>query len=105
MVRQYVILIFFLFSTWYVSASIPNDDISIIRERVLELWASKDKISGTVQDALTFTQILNSSCYWPDINYYDASIVDWRIAAQVHCSDRRNRLFSLFSGNGSDRFR
>ncbi len=25
--------------------------------------------------------------------------------SQVHCSDRRNRLFSLFSGNGSDRFR
>jgi chondroitin AC lyase len=100
MVRQYGILIFFLFSTWYVSAYIPNDDISLIRERVLELmiWPAKGNISGIVKDALTYTHTLNSSCYWPDIDYYDQGIVNW--LTEQHAS-RITTMLQALTVNGS----
>ena len=54
-----------------VTVEIPNDDISIIRQRVLELmiWPSKENIWITIQKAIVYNQTLNSSCYWSDINY------------------------------------
>ncbi len=47
---------------------------------------------------MTFTQTLNSSCYWPDINYYDEDIVDWRIAE--HAS-RGTTILQALTVNGS----
>ena len=75
------LLVIFSCST-YVNCQSTNDDIAIIRQRVLELiiWPTKENISTTVQDAIYYTETLNSSCYWPDINYEDKSIVVWDTA-------------------------
>jgi len=61
------------------STSVPNDDIAIIRQRVLELaiWPPEANISDAVQNALNYNATLNSSCYWPDINYHDQAIIVW----------------------------
>jgi hypothetical protein len=69
MLRQYFIpIFFFLLSTWSVSAYTSNDDISVIRQRVLKwmIWPTKENISITVESALNFTQTLNSSCFWSE---------------------------------------
>ena len=101
MERQYIILILcFFFSIWCASAYTPNDDISIIRERVLELmlWPSKENISITVEAALKFTQTLNKSCFWPDIDYNDQSVVDWHTAVHVF---RITTMLQALTVNGS----
>jgi hypothetical protein len=68
-----VILLLLFFSSWCVSAYIPNDDISIIRQRVLDfmLLPTGKNLSSLIQNALNFTERLNSSCYWPDVDYHD----------------------------------
>jgi hypothetical protein len=99
--KQYGILIFFfLFSTCCVFAYIPNDDISIIHQRVLELmiWPTKENISATVQNALTYTRTLNSSCYWPDVNYYDRGVANWLAAQHVY---RITNMIQALTVNGS----
>lgn len=57
-----------------------DDDVSIIRQRVLDLMLlpSKENITATVQHALNFTETLNSSCYWPDVIYKDTRLAHWR---------------------------
>ncbi len=69
-----------------ISARLPNDDIAIIRQRVLELmiWPTDDNIPVTVKNALLYTRTLNSSCYWPDINYEDKGIVIWSTATHMN---------------------
>jgi hypothetical protein len=68
-----------------VSARLPNDDIAIIRQRVLELmiWPTDNNIAVTVRNALVYAQTLNSSCYWRDINYEDKNIVAWKTAEHM----------------------
>jgi chondroitin AC lyase len=75
-----------VFSIWCVSGYIPNDDVSIIRQRVLNLMLlpSKGSINDTVHNALTFTHRLNSSCYWPDVVYNDTRVVHWRTAEHLY---------------------
>ena len=82
------------------TAYIPNDDISIIRERVLELmiWPPNYNVSVTVQAALLFTETLNSSCYWPDIDYDDLSNVDWQTAIHAY---RITTMLQALTVNGS----
>ena len=101
MVRQNGILILcFLFSTWCVAAYIPNDDISIIHERVMELmvWPAKENISIVVQNATVYTETLNSSCYWPDVNYYDKGLDSWFTAEHVY---RVTTMLQALTVNGS----
>ena len=86
MMRQCGILISFLvLFRGYVEGSIPNDDVSIIRQRVLNwmLLPSKENISDTVHNALVFTHRLNSSCYWPDVTYNDTRMVHWLTAEHL----------------------
>jgi chondroitin AC lyase len=70
------IFLFFLFPVPYVFSLSSNDDISIIRQRILELtiWPLPENVSSTVQAALNFSSTLNSSCYWPDVNYTDQTV-------------------------------
>ena len=74
-----VLIFVFLLSISFISAYPPNDDISIIRQRVLEqrIWPPRSSIPATVQSALMYQQTLNSSCYWPDINYMDQGRAVW----------------------------
>lgn len=100
--KQYsiIIILCFLCLTRCASASLPSDEVSIIRERVLELmlWPSKNNISVVAQAALTFTRTLNISCYWPDIDYDDLSNVDWQTA--IH-SYRITTMLQALIVNGS----
>jgi chondroitin AC lyase len=56
-----------------------NDDIAIMRQRVLELmlWPTKNNISNVVQLAIFYHGKMNSSCYWEDINYADRTAAVW----------------------------
>jgi hypothetical protein len=69
-----------------ISASLPNDDIVTVRQRIIELaiWPNPENISDTIQNALSYSRSLNSSCYWPDINYYDQRVLGW--SAEKHMS-------------------
>jgi hypothetical protein len=76
------VLLSFVLPTSSLSISLPNDDLAIIRQRILELsvWPTKENISDTVEYALFYSQTLNSSCYWPDINYFGRGLVVWTTA-------------------------
>ena len=76
-----------------------NDDISIIRDRVLRLmvWPTGENISLTIQQALLFNKTLNSSCYWPDINYEDQH-VHWDTATHMA---RITTMLQAITVNGS----
>ncbi len=62
------IFVFSLLTILCASARSPNDDISIIRQRVLEkmIWPSPGYIPTLVQIALSNARTLNSSCYLVD---------------------------------------
>lgn len=77
-----------------------NDDIAIIRQRVLEvmIWPTDKSTASIVQLALSYTQTLNRSCYWPDINYHDKNIVVWNTAEHM---DRISTMLQALTINGS----
>lgn len=77
-----------------------NDEIDIIRQRVLEIaiWPSPENIPSTIRFALTYNHTLNSSCYWPDINYADKSIVSWSTANHMY---RITTMLQAITINGS----
>ncbi len=83
-----------------VSTYVINDDISVIHQRVLEqmVWPTTDIIPSTIAKALRYTQTLNSSCYWPDINYRDKSRAVWLTAEHMV---RITIMLQAFSVNGS----
>ena len=91
-------LTFLLTSTY--SAFIVNDDFETIRQRVLEasIWPQANNISETVEVALNYSHTLNSSCYWPDINYNDQSLVSWSPAKHMY---RITRMLQAITVNGS----
>ena len=80
------LLLFSLFFTTSIGSTVLNDDIATIRERVLELmiWPAPPSIPSVTSAALQFASTLNSSCYWPDINYHDQSIVLWKTATHMY---------------------
>lgn len=91
MYRQDVVFIFIigfisLLARLSFSKSLPNDDISTIRQRVLQvmIWPTGDNISETIENAIMYNKTLNSSCYWPDINYYDKGIHVWLTADHMY---------------------
>ena len=101
MTRRFCILLLcFFFSTWSVSTYTLNDDVSILRQRVLNLlvWPAEEDLPITVQNASTYARTLNSSCYWPDVNYYDAGMVDWRVAQHMY---RITTMLQALTVNGS----
>ena len=102
MMRPSVSLIFSLLvvSTWCVSGKTSNDDLAVIRERVLEhmIWPAKQNLSIIVQQALGFTRSLNKSCYWEDIDYFDQSIVTWSTWEHMN---RLTIMVQALTANGS----
>lgn len=94
------ILLLSLFSTSSNCASTPNDDIATIRQRVLEvgIWPTAENISKAVQDALSYSQTLNSSCYWPDIDYNDKRLEAWLTATHMY---RITTMLQATTVNGS----
>ena len=75
-----VTLLCISFLPWLIiTAPTVNDEIDTISQRILELtiWPKPENVSDLVQRVLNYSQTLNSSCYWPDINYEDQSIVVW----------------------------
>ena len=79
-----VLFVAFLLTS-IISASTVNDEFDIIRQRVLEssIWPQAGNISEAVQLALNYSHTLNSSCYWPDLNYDDQSLVEWSPAKHM----------------------
>lgn len=86
MIRHNVVLflVVLLISNSYASKA--NDDIDTIRQRVLQIgiWPTVENISETVQTALSYSATLNSSCYWPDIDYADQSLELWSTVAHMY---------------------
>jgi chondroitin AC lyase len=68
------------------SAPTLNDDVATISQRILELavWPSPENVPATVKNALSYSRSLNSSCYWPDIDYSDKQIVVWLTAEHMY---------------------
>jgi chondroitin AC lyase len=83
-----------------ITAALPNDDVTTIRQRVLELtvWPAPENVPTTVRNALSFNRTLNSSCYWPDIHYEDKSIVIWSTAGHM---SRITTMLQALTVNGS----
>jgi len=91
----------FLFAVSISTAfTTPNDDIAILRQRVLELtvWPQPHSIDSTVRAAKDYSNALNSSCYWHDINYFDRSIVVWSTASHMY---RITTMLQAITVNGS----
>jgi hypothetical protein len=94
-------LLFFLFTAGSVSAYTPNDDdIVIIRQRVLEwmAWPTKENISITAERAVNFTQTLNGSCFWPDLDYASVPVANWQAAVHIY---RITTMVKALTVNGS----
>ena len=57
---------------------INADDISTVRLRTLNyLWPDSADMAATVQQAISFVPLLNSSCYFSDIDYSDRNMAKW----------------------------
>jgi hypothetical protein len=74
------ILFLRLLSTILTIQHSVHDDISIIRQRVLQsmVWPANETIPTVMRNALLFARTLNNSCYWSDIDYSDKSVVVWK---------------------------
>ena len=91
------LLAFFVYICVYAR---EDDDTNIVRRRVLEtmIWPVKDSIPSTVAQALSYARTLNGSCFWPDINYADRSIVVWDTGQHML---RLNVMLQAFTVDGS----
>jgi chondroitin AC lyase len=74
------ILFLSLLCTSFVTVHSLNDDISVIRQRVLQsmIWPANTTISAIIKQAILYARTLNNSYYWPDIDYNDQSVVVWK---------------------------
>lgn len=95
----FTIICVLLISLPSITTYTVHDDISIIRERVLKLmvWPAEENISITIENAIIFNKTLNSSCYWPDIDYSDQH-VHWQTADHMY---RITTMLQGFTINGS----
>ena len=100
MTKQCNSLLLLFISLWCVVAYTPNDDISIIRERVLNLMLlpKEENIPATADSALNFTARLNRSCYWPDVDYHDTRLSHWRTVTHLY---RITTMVQALTVNGS----
>jgi chondroitin AC lyase len=62
------------------------------------IWPTAQDVPSVTNNALHFASILNSSCYWPDINYKDKSIIIWDTATHMH---RITTMLQALTVNGS----
>jgi len=93
-------VLLFLLPTLSNSAPTLNDDVTTISQRILELavWPSPENVPATVRNALSYSHGLNSSCYWPDIDYSDKHIVIWLTAEHM---SRVTTMVQAITVNGS----
>jgi chondroitin AC lyase len=84
----------------FCNSQATNDDIALMRQRVLEmgLWPSKNNLSNIVQLAYFYNNKMNSSCYWEDINYNDTTPAVW--ATEEHLI-RVNYMLQALTAPGS----
>ena len=84
----------------FITAHVPNDDISIIRQRVLEqmIWPPSDAIVNIAKQARYYAKTLNSSCYWSDVHYEDQGRAIW--LTEVHLT-RITLMLQAYTVNGS----
>ncbi|CAF3794056.1 unnamed protein product [Adineta steineri] len=77
-----------------------NDDIAMIRQRILEMiiWPTSDNISSIVTDAIAYNEKMNCSCYWEDINYEDKTLAVW--TTEIHLT-RVNIMIQALTVPGS----
>ncbi|CAF3309654.1 unnamed protein product [Rotaria socialis] len=77
-----------------------NDDISLIRQRVLQqmIWPPPSSLPSIVTSALRYARRLNSSCFWPDINYTDQGRAMW--LTEQHLA-RLTLMIQALTVNGS----
>ena len=96
-----VVLVFiFIVSSLSTNAVRFHDEVSVIRQRLLELsiWPPPGNISDTVANALNYSRSLNSSCYWPDVDYTSQAIVSWPTAVHMY---RITTMLQAVTVNGS----
>ena len=96
-----VAILFLLFSySITINDQSMNDDIVIIRQRVLEMiiWPKTNTISSIVKTAISYNEKMNSSCYWEDINYADRTLAVW--ATEEHLT-RVNVMIQALTVPGS----
>lgn len=93
-------LFFYFLPIIFVSVYSLNDDISIIRQRILEqmIWPPATSIPSLGPSALQIVQTLNSSCYWPDVNYQDQNRAIWLTATHL---SRITTILQAYTVNGS----
>ncbi|CAF3381979.1 unnamed protein product [Rotaria sp. Silwood1] len=74
-----LLLILICSCSTFIDCQSTNDDIAMIRQRVLEMviWPTINTISNIVQAAISYNEKMNSSCYWEDINYADRTLAIW----------------------------
>ena len=56
-----------------------GDDMETVRLRVLSLllWPPVSSLPATVSAAVAAADKLNSTCYWPDVDYHDQTRANW----------------------------
>lgn len=93
-------LVFLVLLTVSIAVSPPNDEIDVIRQRTLEtaVWPPAANMSETIQNAQLYSHTLNSSCYWPDIDYTNQDIVGWATAPHMY---RITTMLQAITANGS----
>ena len=98
--RSSLLLLFFVFSTWVASGLIINDDISTVRQRVLDwmVLPSQENITFIAQNATVYHRTLNSSCYWEDVLYDDTRLTHWRTIEHLY---RITTMLQAVTVNGS----
>jgi len=94
-----IIFLVFFFSP-SSSSTINDDDMSIIHDRVLNymLLPTHANLTVLADTALNFTERLNSSCYWPDVDYYDKRFAHWRTISHLN---RITTMLQAITLNGS----
>jgi len=97
---KYSSILIFLLTYYTVTSAASNDDISLIRERILNwvLWPPQENITETVRTAVEFMNTLNSTCFWPDVIYYDTRLAHWRATVHLY---RLQPMVQALTVNGS----
>jgi chondroitin AC lyase len=95
-----ILFFLFFFSPWYISAYRSDDDMSIVHQRVLDYMVlpTGQNLTALAEKALNFTERLNSSCYWPDVDYYDKRFAHWRTVSHLY---RITTMLQALTINGS----
>src|ERR1700722_16194364 len=71
---MFVVVLALIITTSLVYA----DDMSVVRARTLNaIWPDTASLPAAVAAAKGFASTLNSTCYWPDINYFDEQRANW----------------------------